>query len=681
MRIPVFSVIQIARRVAVVWAIEVVALLVLDRVLPGLALYGWQAAVIAVAVIGLLNALVRPLLLTFMMPVTIVTFGFITLVINAAILLLADLIVPGMELSGMGTALIAALGLAIINMVFARLFSIDDQDSFYRNLVRQLSRRAAPEDSGEHPGLILIEIDGLAKSYLDVAIQQGYVPEIARWLRRGTHKVSRWDCGLPSQTSSSQAGILHGNSFDIPGFRWYDKELGRVLVSNHPRDTAIIEARISDGKGLLHADGLSVCNMLSGDADMSIATMSTWSGRSVQRVSPVYFNFFVNPYNFIRALGRALWEIMVELVEGWRDQLRGIEPRVSRGGWFPFLRAVSTVVNRDISVHLVTAQMFAGVPIAYTTFVGYDVVAHHAGPARTDSFRILRNIDQRVRELRRAAEGAPRPYRFVILSDHGQSASVPFRQLYGETLESLVRTLLGEEGRVHAADAPHEGWGHFNALLSDAIRPERFASRAARRFLRRRTRDGYVDMAPPATEPPEDPDAVVCASGNLGLIYFSSLEGRVSFETIALCYPRLIEGLVEHEGVDFVLVHSYQRGGIVIGKRGVHFLDSDRIEGEDPLAHYDDNAAHHLRRLDSFPRGGDIVVNGRFDAGTGSVVTFEEQVSTHGGLGGLQTEAFILHPAGWPIDNTKLRSADQIYTLLRQWQDALSPEPAEDDAG
>ena len=286
MRIPVFSAIQIARRVAVVWAIEVVALLALERVLPGLELHGWRAAVIAVAVIGLLNALVRPLLLAFMMPVTIITFGFITLAINAGILLLAELIVPGLELAGMGTALVAALGLAVINMVFARLFSIDDQDSFYRKFVRQLSRRAAPEDSGERPGLILIEIDGLAKSYLDVAIQQGYVPEIARWLRRGTHRVSSWDCGLPSQTSSSQAGILHGNSFDIPGFRWYDKELGRVLVSNHPRDTALIESRISDGKGLLHDQGLSVCNMLSGDADLSVATMSTCDA-SVARVLPV----------------------------------------------------------------------------------------------------------------------------------------------------------------------------------------------------------------------------------------------------------------------------------------------------------------------------------------------------------------------------------------------------------
>jgi hypothetical protein len=370
---------------------------------------------------------------------------------------------------------------------------------------------------------------------------------------------------------------------------------------------------------------------------------------------------------------------MVELSEGWRDRIRDVQPRVSRGGWFPLLRAVSTVINRDISVHLVTAQMFAGVPIAYTTFVGYDVVAHHAGPARTDALRILRNIDQRVRELRRAAEGAPRRYHFVILSDHGHSPSVPFRQLYGDTLESLVRTLLGEEGRVHAAAAPHEGWGHFNALLSDAIRPERFAARAARRFLRRRTRDGYVDMAPPATEPPEEADAVVCASGNLGLIYFASLEGRVSFETIALCDPRLIEGLVEHEGIDFVLVHSYQRGGIVIGHRGVRFLDSDRVEGEDPLAHYGENAAHHLRRLDSFPRGGDIVVNGRFDAGTGTVVSFEEQVSTHGGLGGPQTEPFILHPTRWETGSAKIRNPDQVYTLLRQWYQGLSPQP-EDDA-
>ena len=52
----------------------------------------------------------------------------------------------------------------------------------------------------------------------------------------------------------------------MPAFRWYDRELGRVLVANRPADAAIIEERASNGRGLLADDGVSVSNLFTGDA-------------------------------------------------------------------------------------------------------------------------------------------------------------------------------------------------------------------------------------------------------------------------------------------------------------------------------------------------------------------------------------------------------------------------------
>ena len=63
--------------------------------------------------------------------------------------------------------------------------------------------------------------------------------------------------------------------------------------------------------------------------------------------------------------------------------MKNIQPRVSRGGGFPILRAFATVFTRELSVYLVMAEMFSGISIAYSTLVGYDVVAHHAGPFRS----------------------------------------------------------------------------------------------------------------------------------------------------------------------------------------------------------------------------------------------------------------------------------------------------------
>ena len=674
MRIPVYSILQIVRRILIVWASEVLALLLLSKLLPGLEFHRWQSAIVAVAIIGLLNALVRPILLIFLMPITLMSFGLVALALNAAMLFVAGNVVPGMSLYDPGTALLVAIGLAVINMLFARLLSLDDEDSFYRNVVRRLGRRSVSEADSEQPGIIFIEIDGLSRPVLERAFAEGHMPTLARWVSSGTHRLAQWDCGLPSQTSSSQAGILHGNNFDIPAFRWFDKDRNRLIVSNHPGDAMLIEESISNGKGLLHDGGLSVCNMLSGDAQISVATVSTFPNRSMQRASPIYFNYYINPYNFIRGVILTFWEMLVELFQSTRALLANVRPRVSRGGWFPFLRAMSTVLQSDISVYLVTGQMFSGIRTAYTTFVGYDVLAHHAGCTRRDAVGVLRNIDQRIRNLRRAADDAPRPYHFVILSDHGHSPTTPFRQLYDQTLDQLVRGLVSDGGRVDAPMTPTEGWGHLNALLTDAIQHERFSSRAARRILRRRTRDGFVEFGARERRherAPEEANVMVCPSGNLGLIYFTDIPGRVDFEAIATRHPQLIEGLVAHPGVDFVLAHSSAHGPLVIGKKGAHYLATGQIDGEDPLATYGENAAAHLRRLDSFPHAGDLIVNGHTDPATGAVVGFEEQVSSHGGLGGPQTEPFVLFPAHWEADVSGIRNASDLFGLLDSWRQAL----------
>jgi hypothetical protein len=342
------------------------------------------------------------------------------------------------------------------------------------------------------------------------------------------------------------------------------------------------------------------------------------------------------------------------------------------------LRAVSTGLLREVSVSLLIGEMFAGSPLVYATFVGYDVVAHHAGPARRDALGELRGIDDKIALVARAAEDAPRPYYFVVLSDHGQSFGATFKQRFGSTLEQHVQSLLAGDQSVRAFVGYGEGWGHLNALLSEAVKYEGFPGRAVRRMFRHRTRDGYVNVKPrelsgsePA-EPPTSGHVVVCASGNLGLIYFADRPGRVSFEKMAVDYPDLIEGLVGHPGIGFVLAYSELHGPLVLGKNGIRYLRDDRLEGDDPLAGFGPRAADHLRRFDTFPHLGDLVVNGMCDPLTGEVAAFEELVGSHGGLGGPQTEAFIVYPSAWGDDGLAVENPNDLYWVLRRWRQQLA---------
>ena len=182
--------------------------------------------------------------------------------------------------------------------------------------------------------------------------------------------------------------------------------------------------------------------------------------------------------------------------------------------------------------------------------------------------------------------------------------------------------------------------------------------------------DGEVKLAPHNLEPETMDEAthlIVLASGNLGLVYLTGLNRRATLEEIESFYPGLLDGLAQHEGVGWIMVHSAAQGPVVIGKHGRYFLEDGRLEGEHPLLGFGPHAADHLRRYDRFPDAPDIYVNSFYDAETNEVAAYEELIGCHGGLGGYQTRPFILYPAGWSIDKTPLVGAADVYRQFKRW--------------
>jgi hypothetical protein len=141
----------------------------------------------------------------------------------------------------------------------------------------------------------------------------------------------------------------------------------------------------------------------------------------------------------------------------------------------------------------------------------------------------------------------------------------------------------------------------------------------------------------------------------------------------------LLDGLAQHEGIGFMMVCSEEYGPVVIGSQGCYYLAEDRVEGENPLAGFGPRAAEHLRRTDSFPDAPDILVNSFYKAETGEVAAFEEQIGSHGGMGGLQNQPFVLFPADWELDEDELVSAEAVYRQFKRWLDQLhsQAEPGE----
>lgn len=487
------------------------------------------------------------------------------------------------------------------------------------------------------------------------------MPTLSRWLAQGSHRLTSWECDLPSMTSSGQSGILYGNNANIPAFRWYEKDSGRLLVSNHPRDARLIERRQATADAILRDHGSSVGNILSGSAEHVVITMSRLlndAGQIAVRTDDL-LAYFLNPTNLLRAIGGIARDVVLETWQAWRQRLLRIQPRMDRGGMYPLVRAATTVVLRDITTWMLIADMRAGRRVAYADYLGYDEVAHHAGPATADALAVLRSVDAQLRRLERAAQSAPRPYRFVVLSDHGQSTGATFSQRYGLTLGQLIERLTRVKSNVQMAAGTGEGSGQVRALSTEVARIGGPMEPLVRKFITR---------GAPTVEHVrvEQADVVVCASGNLALIYFTDVPARMTLEAIDKSHPELIEGLRQHPGIGFLLVQSEASGGpLVLGSHGQRDLLSGDVSGDDPLAAFSPHTAAMLRRLSSYSNVGDIVVNSLCDPVTQQVAAFEELIGCHGGAGGGQTSPFVLYPADWG-ESPPIVGAEQLHRFLRQ---------------
>ncbi|MEU7053334.1 phage holin family protein [Streptomyces eurythermus] len=477
--------------------------------------------------------------------------------------------------------------------------------------------------------------------------------------RAPTHRLTPWRTDWSSQTGASQLGILHGSTFDVPAFRWYEKDRGEVMVCNRPTSAAELQRRAAlrtRDDGLLAVDGASRGNLFSGGAGEQALVLSIATRRRGRdnRSRAGYFAYFSDPANAVRTALSFVAEVAREIGQSTRARLGRQRPRVGRGGLYPLVRAFATVVERDVVVAAVMGDMLAGRTVVYADLVAYDEVAHHSGPRGRDAEQVLRRLDRCLALLERVAEHAPRPYRIVVLSDHGQSPGETFRARYGLTLGDLVRAGCGLPV-PRRAEQTHSG-AEARAAVRAALRRPVEEKGGHHRPARRR-------------------EPVVLASGNLGLVSFPDVPHRMTKEEIDARHPALLTTLANHPGIGFLLVRSERHGGVVLGAYGAE-IPLDRLDEEPgPLARFGLGAADAVRRTHSFPHTADIMVNSAYDPADGEVLAFEEQIGSHGGLGGAQSRPFLLSPVDLSppaADGTEPVGAERIHRILRRWLDELN---------
>ena len=448
-----------------------------------------------------LNAVIPPVLAALRLPLTLVLGFLLVLIADALILQATDALTDGvLTVDNFGWALLAALVVAAVSVVLAVLLGSDDMSSI--RIAQRIAKRQGIIASTDVPGIIYLEIDGLALPVLRRAMRDGNAPNMARWARE-THRLVEWETDLSSQTGASQAGILLGSNEDISAFRWVEKETATMMTCSAPPDCAEIERRRGTGIGLLVDGGASRGNLLSGEAEDVILTVSRMEAE--KKSNPGYRGFFANGDNATRTLVLFGWEVILEWTAALRAIRRDVQPRGHRGGIYPLMRGALCVFVRDLIVSGVLTDIMRGRPAVYATFSSYDEVAHHSGLERADTLEALRKLDDKFAHIEMACRYAPRPYEIVVLSDHGQTQGATFKQRNGYGLDDLVERSLAR-GDVQGIAGGDEQSSMVGNAISEATGKTAEAGQERRlRPRRRRARLGQPRAhLPDGGAPPAD---------------------------------------------------------------------------------------------------------------------------------------------------------------------------------
>lgn len=481
------------------------------------------------------------------------------------------------------------------------------------------------QDNDDHginrPGVLMLQIDGLAYEILARAMAEKKVPFLTRLVHRDHYLFSPIYSGLPSTTPAVQAELFYGVKSAIPAFGYYDRKthqkkemLDPEVVDELARDLA------AKNRGLLR-DGISYSNIFAGDADEAPFCMQSMLLKSVYKgvkLKKFFWFYIVNLDKTLRILALSLLETALAFIDFCKGLLRG--KNLFKEFKFIVSRIGVCVVLREIIRLRVKIDIARGLPIIHANFVGYDEHAHRRGPSSTFALRTLKGIDRVIRELvNRAVQSECRDYQIVIYSDHGQENSVPYQQVRGETLHAAV-------ARVFAKGALRGIEIAGSSTVIDQLNP-----------YKRNTKLmwGKKKRALPEPDDISTADKIhIAALGPLGHIYLPKRIGPEEMRSYA--------GQLVNEAAVPLVFHIHQDQVVCTSTSGTGeiFAQADQIFGaEHPFL---DEVTKDMDTLCHHPQAGDFIISGWFHRGR--PLTFPLENGSHGGPGSKETRGFAIFP-------------------------------------
>lgn len=536
---------------------------------------------------------------------------------------------------------------------------------FRRNVSRsewtaRLLRQPHSTEADSKPGLLLIQIDGLALPQFQVALKKGRMPFLKHLMDREHYHITPFYSGVPSTTPAVQAELFYGVQQAVPAFSFLERDTRRIVRMFDGVPAHDIEAALSrEHEGLLR-DGSAYFNVYTGGAaePRFCAAAGDWHNFSQVRKSiALPFLMFLNIYSLLRAVVLVFVEIYLSLLDFFRGVRRGMGPRQELK--FIVARVVLSILMREFITMGAKVDLGRGLPVVQLNFIGYDEQAHRRGPSSRFAHWSLKGIDDAIARIVRAAmRSTRRHYEIWVYSDHGQEDVQSYWDTHDRSIHEAVAEVFEKEaiGAPLSTTEPVQGVQRARVGLFRDILPRLKKNGVVG------DRDDHADLD----------QLVITAMGPVAHVY-------PPMPLPAEVRERIVKRLLTDAAVPAVVCAGDDGQARVWTETGALLLprDAAKFLGEDHP--YIEAAAEDLVRLTRHPNAGDLILLGwRLH---GAPVSFPKENGSHAGPGATETHPFLLAPAdtwlptpeGRPLRPVDLRQA-ALHILRRS--DGAAPVSA-----
>jgi hypothetical protein len=549
----------------------------------------------------------------------------------------------------------------------------------FLNIFKKSIRKIKVKKSLEKKGFVIFQIDGLSYGALLKALSLNLMPRLKKIIGSDKYFFKKYFTGVPSDTPFFQAGLLYGDNDNIPGFRWVERETGQEIIFKKPESAGYIEELLAKNNAGLLKGGSSYVNLFSGGASRSTFTLSTFSVRYLFKKKVRNFDIFIvfifHIFTFLKTFFYVFFEALFEIGERAVDIVKNREVRPE--GFFPFARAMSNVIFKEIETFGAIMDISRGVPSVYLDYIGYDELSHHRGPYSFSALRTLKAIDRKIYHIYKEILRAERKYDFFIISDHGHTPSVPFSKLNGgKMLKAVIQDYINDKDlEIYEFDTGYDAVFKRLFLYIGDFFKKGTCNKIFDKFtgsIELRKKYMYDEKLDWET----DKIIYIMDSGPMANIYFSGKPYRMSVEEVEKRFRGLIKMLADRKGIGFIAGINSSGEAVIYDSNDKKFYNysyylSNRKDVCPTIKHIKDNyknieerdgAFLSLQRFSKFKNSGDLILFGEYNGI--SITNFENQMGAHGGIGGEQNEPFAVWNKDVPFDFGTVNNSCKIYKFL-----------------